>query len=109
MKLSRTFLPALAVLLASVAMPGISNATVTVLGWPGGSEETALRATVEAYNARPGIAEADKVELLFFNRDGFYDKLQADMAAGSNAFDINLRRDLFDRPLRAVHGAGRSR
>lgn len=90
MKLNRTSFSAAAVLLASVALPGISHATVTVLGWPGGSEETALRATVEAYNAQSGIADADKVELLFFNRDGFFDKLQADMAAGSNAFDVNL-------------------
>ncbi len=37
-----------------------------------------------------GIGDADKVELLFFNREGFFDKLQADMAAGSTAFDINL-------------------
>ena len=90
MTLNRTSLSALALLLASVALPGTSNATVTVLGWPGGSEETALRATVEAYNATAGISDADKVELLFFNREGFYDKLQADMAAGSTAFDINL-------------------
>jgi multiple sugar transport system substrate-binding protein len=90
MTLNRTSLSALALLLASVALPGTSNATVTVLGWPGGSEETALRATVEAYNATSGISDADKVELLFFNREGFYDKLQADMAAGSTAFDINL-------------------
>jgi multiple sugar transport system substrate-binding protein len=90
MTLNRTSLSALAVLLASVALPDTSHATVTVLGWPGGSEETALRATVEAYNATSGVTDADKVELLFFNREGFYDKLQADMAAGSTAFDINL-------------------
>ena len=90
MKLNRMACSVLAALFASVALPGVSNAAVTVLGWPGGSEETALRATVQAYNATPGVADADKVELLFFNREGFYDKLQADMAAGSNAFDINL-------------------
>ncbi len=83
-------LVAAALLAAGTAWPTISNATVTVLGWPGGSEETALRATVAAYNARPDVADADKVELLFFNRDGFFDKLQADMAAGSDAFDVNL-------------------
>lgn len=88
MKLQKIIAPALAVLLASAALPGLANATVTVLGWPGGSEETALRGTVDAYNKT--AADADKVELLFFNRDGFYDKLQADMAAGSSAFDINL-------------------
>ncbi len=76
--------------LALLAMTAGANATVTVLGWPGGSEETALRAVAEAYNAREGVSAEDKVELLFFSRDGFYDKLQADMAAGSDAFDINL-------------------
>ena len=30
------------------------------------------------------------MKLLFFNREGFFDKLQADMAAGSTTFDINL-------------------
>ncbi|MCO6051542.1 extracellular solute-binding protein [Mesorhizobium sp. RP14(2022)] len=79
---------ALAALLASAALP--AQAKVTVLGWPGGSEETALRAAVEAYNKAPDTSENDKVELLFFNREGFYDKLQADMAAGSDAFDANL-------------------
>jgi len=88
MKLQKIIAPALAALLSSAALPGLANATVTVLGWPGGSEETALRATVEAYNKT--ASDADKVELLFFNRDGFFDKLQADMAAGSTAFDINL-------------------
>jgi len=88
MKMQKIIAPALAALLSSAALPGLANATVTVLGWPGGSEETALRSTVEAYNKT--ASDADKVELLFFNRDGFFDKLQADMAAGSTAFDINL-------------------
>ncbi len=79
-----------AVMTASLALVGTAQAAVTVLGWPGGSEETALRATVEAYNAQEDVAEENKVELLFFNREGFYDKLQADMAAGSDAFDVNL-------------------
>ncbi len=76
---------AIASLLASPAF-----AKVTVLGWPGGPEETALRAATDVYNAKPDVAENDKVELLFFNRDGFWDKLQADLAAGSKAFDVNL-------------------
>ena len=54
-----------------------------MLGWPGGPEETALRAAAETYNAKPDVADADKVELIFFNRDGFFDKLQADLGAGS--------------------------
>ena len=79
---------ALAACLAAFATT--AQAQVTVLGWPGGPEETALRAAAEAYNAKPDTAEADQVELLFFNRDGFWDKLQADLAAGSTAFDANL-------------------
>ena len=67
-----------------------ADAAVTVLGWPGGPEETALRAAAEAYNAREGVAEADRVELIFFSRDGFFDKLQADLGAGTDAFDLNL-------------------
>ena len=43
-------------------------ADVTVLGWPGGPEEAALRKAAEAYNAT--AADPDKVKLIFFNRDG---------------------------------------
>ena len=60
------------------------------VGWPGGPEEAALRAVTEIYNAKPDVADEDKVELIFFSRDGFWDKLQADLAAGSDAFDANL-------------------
>lgn len=71
-------------------VPSVASAEVTVLGWPGGAEETALRSAVDTYNGLPTTAAADKVDLLFFNRDGFFDKLQADLAAGTDAFDINL-------------------
>ena len=77
-------------LIASAASIGSAEAAVTVLGWPGGPEETALRAAAEMYNAKDGVAENDKVEVLFFARDGFWDKLQADLAAGTTAFDLNL-------------------
>lgn len=80
-------------LLAGAAMfagLGLSSALaeVTVLGWPGGPEEEALRKAAEAYNGN--AADADKVKLIFFNRDGFFDKLAADLAAGSKEFDMNL-------------------
>ncbi|MBZ5762381.1 extracellular solute-binding protein [Rhizobium sp. VS19-DR104.2] len=89
-KLHNVLAASVAAVFCFVALPSIASAEVTVLGWPGGSEETALRASVDAYNALSGTASDDKVQLLFFNRDGFYDKLQADLAAGSDAFDINL-------------------
>ncbi|WP_425052401.1 extracellular solute-binding protein [Psychromarinibacter sp. S121] len=74
----------------SALMATTAQAEVTVLGWPGGPEEEALRAVTEIYNAKDDVAEENKVELLFFSRDGFFDKLQADLAAGSDAFDVNL-------------------
>ncbi len=67
-----------------------ASAEVTVAGWPGGPEEIALRKVADLYNAQPGRTDDDKVKLLFFNREGFFDKLQADMAAGSTTFDVNL-------------------
>jgi multiple sugar transport system substrate-binding protein len=76
-----------AALLASAAM---ARADVTVLGWPGGPEEVALRATVEDYNKQASLGADDHVKLIFFNRDSFWDKLQADLAAGTTEFDINL-------------------
>ena len=77
---------------AALLLLGTAGATadVTVLGWPGGPEETALRAVAKIYNEQAGIADADKVKLIFFNREGFWDKLQADLAAGSSEFDLNL-------------------
>ena len=80
-------LGACAALLAA-ALP--VRAEVTVAGWPGGPEEIALRKVAEIYNAQAGRTDDDKVKLLFFNREGFFDKLQADMAAGSTTFDVNL-------------------
>ena len=74
----------------ALALGSPALAEVTVLGWPGGPEETALRAATEAYNALPDVAEENTVELIFFSREGFYDKLAADLAAGSTAFDVNL-------------------
>lgn len=67
-----------------------AQAAVTVLGWPGGPEETALRAVAEIYNSQPDLDPNDRVEVLFFARDGFWEKLQADLAAGTDAFDLNL-------------------
>lgn len=86
----KTYLRAGVAALALLASASALQAKVTVLGWPGGPEETALRAVAEIYNAKPDVAENDKVDLLFTSRDGFFDKLQVDLAAGSTAFDVNL-------------------
>jgi multiple sugar transport system substrate-binding protein len=77
--------------LALLALGGAAAlADVTVLGWPGGPEEVALRATVEDYNKLPSVTADEKVKLIFFNRDNFWDKLQTDLAAGTAEFDVNL-------------------
>lgn len=85
-----TLLRSTAAGLALLAAASVAQAEVTVLGWPGGPEEAALRAVTEIYNARPDLASENKVDLLFTSRDGFFDKLQVDLAAGSTAFDVNL-------------------
>ena len=82
----RAGVAAFALLAGSTAM----QAEVTVLGWPGGPEEAALRAVTEIYNAKTDLAAENKVDLLFTSREGFFDKLQVDLAAGSTAFDVNL-------------------
>jgi multiple sugar transport system substrate-binding protein len=76
--------------LSVLFLAGAAEAKVTVLGWPGGPEEAALRAVTDIYNAKPEVTADDKVELLFTSRDGFFDKLQVDLAAGSTSFDANL-------------------
>ena len=86
----KTTLKFLGVTTLCALMASASHAKVTVLGWPGGPEETALRAAASIYNERADVAEEDKVDLLFTSRDGFFDKLQVDLAAGSTAFDANL-------------------
>jgi multiple sugar transport system substrate-binding protein len=87
---TQTYLRAGAAALALLASSTVLQAEVTVLGWPGGPEEAALRAVTEVYNAKAGLAAENKVELLFTSREGFFDKLQVDLAAGSTAFDVNL-------------------
>ena len=67
---------------------GAAQAEVTVQGWPGGPEEVALRAAVEIYNALETTTPENKVSLLFTSRDGYFDKLAVDLAAGTTTFDL---------------------
>jgi len=72
---TQTYLRAGVAALAFLAGSTALQAEVTVLGWPGGPEETALRAVTEIYNAKADVAAENKVELLFTSREGFFDKL----------------------------------
>ena len=51
----KTYLRAGAAALALMASSA-AHAEVTVLGWPGGPEEAALRAVTETYNARADVS-----------------------------------------------------
>ena len=62
---------------------------VTFLFWPG-PESEAMQKVIDHYNAGPGAADGVEVNLLLFSRQGFFDKLLADLAAGSSEFDLNL-------------------
>ena len=63
-----------------------ASANITVLAWPGGPAEGALKKVVDNYNK----TSDSKVELLYFSRDNFFDKMLADVAAGSKDFDVML-------------------
>lgn len=75
-------------LVASAMAASAAFADITILAWPGGPEETALRKIVDNYNAQEG--NDSKASLLFFSRDNFFDKMLADAAAGSTEFDVML-------------------
>ena len=50
-----------------------SASAITVLAWPGGPAEGALKKVVDNYNKKTN----NNVELLYFSRDNFFDKMLA--------------------------------
>lgn len=74
--------------IATALSASVALADITILAWPGGPEETALRKIVGNYNAVEG--NDSKASLLFFSRDNFFDKMLSDAAAGSKEFDVML-------------------
>lgn len=65
-------------------------ADITILAWPGGPAEVALRKVVDQYNNTVGKEANSKANLIYFSRDSFFDKMLADAAAGSKEFDVML-------------------
>jgi len=49
-----------------------------------------MQKVLDSYNEGQGVTDNVEVEMLLFSRQGFFDKLLADMAAGSTEFDLNL-------------------
>lgn len=71
---------------ASIAAAG----EITILAWPGGDPEKALRAVVDDYNATQGVEDGVDANLIYFSREGFKEKMLTDVAAGSTEFDVML-------------------
>ena len=67
-----------------------AQADITVLAWPGGDPEKAMRAVVDLYNETEGQADGNEVSIIYFSRQGFKEKMLADAAAGSTEFDVML-------------------
>jgi len=82
-------------LLAGLALPVLLGSAaamageVTLLFWPG-PESEAMQKAIDAYNAGPGKADGVTVKQLLFSRQGYFEKEQADLAAGSGEFDLAL-------------------
>ena len=72
----------------SVTLP--AQADITILAWPGGDPEKALRAVIDLYNETQGVADGNKADVIYFSRQGFKEKMLADAAAGSKEFDVML-------------------
>ncbi|WIY24764.1 extracellular solute-binding protein [Parasedimentitalea psychrophila] len=75
----------MAALLASTTLV---SADITILAWPGGDPEKAMRAVVESYNETQGVEDGSQASLIYFSRQGFKEKMLADAAAGSTEFDL---------------------
>lgn len=79
-----------AAIIASVLTASAALADITILAWPGGPAEAALRKVVDNYNETVGKEAGSKATLLYFSRDNFFDKMLSDSAAGSKEFDVML-------------------
>jgi hypothetical protein len=99
MKTIRNLLAGAAFLAAIGAAQALAD--VTVLGWPGGPEEAALRKAAEAYNAtaadRRGQADLLQPQRLLR-------QARRRSRRGLEGFRRQSSRDLRHRPLRAFHG-----
>ncbi len=63
---------------------------ITILFWPGAGEAAAMEKIIEEYNTTQGAADGVTAEVIYFSRDGFFEKMLTDLSAGSTDFDLNL-------------------
>ena len=67
----------------------LAQTKVTLLFWPG-PESDAMQKVITSYNDGQGKKDGVSVEQILFSRQGYFDKEQTDLAAGSKDFDLAL-------------------
>jgi len=75
---------------AALTSTSVAIADITILAWPGGDPEKALREVVTLYNDTQGKTDGSKADVIYFSRQGFKEKMLTDAAAGSTEFDLML-------------------
>jgi multiple sugar transport system substrate-binding protein len=66
-----------------------SPTEVTLLFWPG-PESEAMQKVLDAYNGGAGAKDGVSVKQILFSRQGYFEKEETDLAAGSKEFDLGL-------------------
>lgn len=83
----------LSVAVGATLAVGISRAQspteVTLLFWPG-PESEAMQKVVDGYNKDIGAKDGVSVKQILFSRQGYFEKEETDLAAGSKEFDLGL-------------------
>lgn len=83
----------LSVAVATTLAFGFSRAQgpteVTLLFWPG-PESEAMQKILDGYNKGQGLKDGVSVKQLLFSRQGYFEKEETDLAAGSKEFDLGL-------------------
>lgn len=80
---------ALAATLSGPLALGQGATEVKLLFWPG-PESEAMQKVVDVYNKGQGAKDQVSVKQILFSRQGYFDKEQTDLAAGSKDFDLAL-------------------
>ena len=66
-----------------------SPSEVTLLFWPG-PESEAMQKVLDGYNKGAGTKDGVSVKQILFSRQGYFEKEETDLAAGSSEFDLGL-------------------
>ncbi len=88
--MKRTLLAATVLAAVGAGAQHAAAGDITILFWPGAGEAAGMEAMIEEYNATQGQEDGVTAEVIYFSRDGFFEKMLTDLSAGSTDFDLNL-------------------